>query len=66
MSAGDGASGRRGLLASLMGTLRRSAARPEPPKPLPEDLGLKTLRHVSTVVCSHVFNIHSLWSPHYT
>ena len=46
MSGGDGASGRRGLLASLMGTLRRSAARPEPPKPQPEDLGLKTLRHV--------------------
>ena len=66
MSAGDGAGGRRGLLASLMGTLRRSAARPEPPKPQPEDLGLKTLRHVRTVSRVYSCIIAMQCSPQHT
>ena len=50
MSGAEGGGvGRKGLLASLMGTLRRSSARQEQPKPVPEDLGLKTLRHVSFI-----------------
>ena len=51
MSGAEGGGfGRKGLLASLMGTLRRSSARQEQPKPVPEDLGLKTLRHVSFIL----------------
>ena len=51
MSGADGGGGgKKGLLASLMGTLRRSSARQEQPKPVPEDLGLKTLRHVSCFI----------------